>query len=94
MAAVISDAAVEFANGLTVKFADKDLEFVAMPGNKYNRIATTENGHPANAHAFVEVETGHVFKSAGWARPAPHVRYTDVAAALEAADPYGSYLYI
>ena len=94
MAAVLCEAAVEFANGLTEKFADNNIEFVAMPGNKYNRIATTHDGRPSSAHAFVEVETGHVFKSAGWARPAPHVRYTDVAAALEAADPYGGYLYI
>lgn len=93
--AVISPEAAEFANGLTEKFADQDMVFVAMPGVRYNRIAKTDSaGRPSQAHAFVEVETGHVFKTDGWKKPALHVRYQNVAAALEAADPYGSYLYI
>lgn len=44
-------------------------------------------------HAFVERETGFVFKAAGLNKPAKGIRYQDVLKAVAASDLYGSYLY-
>lgn len=88
-----------YAEGLTLKFADEGpfsaKFFTVSPGRRYDRImAGSEAGRMDRIHAFVERETGHVFKAAGLRKPADHVRYTTVDSAIEAADLHGSYLYI
>lgn len=54
--------------------------FTVTKGRKYYKVIDshpTDSGPLAGAsvHAFVETATGDVFKPAGWARPAEHVRY-------------------
>lgn len=89
---IASPAAQEFVKGLNAKFPEDT--FTAMPGKRYDRIVRqAKNSTQRMAYAFIECETGHVFKSAGWAAPAKGVRYTSVTAAIAAADPYGSFLY-
>lgn len=46
---------------------------------------------------FIDRSNGDLYKPATYARPAPHIRFTGeelMSTALEAADPYGSYLYL
>lgn len=88
----------EFVALLTAKFKDADEfasnQFSVMPGRKYDRIvADKRKGGNRHVHAFVERETGYVYKSAGWSAPAKDPRYLTVEEAAEAADLYGGYLY-
>lgn len=88
----------KFAEALNEKFEGK--EITAMAGRKYDRVVIAYPGesHSRSVHAFVERETGKVFKAAGWAAPAKNARYdlnTDesFAQTVELADPFGGYLY-
>lgn len=88
-----------YAEGLTAKFAHEgpfaSKFFTVRPGKRFDKImAGMSADRMDRIHAFVERETGHVFKPAGLARPADHVRYVTVQAAVEAADLHGSYLYM
>lgn len=68
--------------------------FTVMPGRKYDRIVQSgRDGRLASSHAFVERETGRVYKCASWKAPAKDFRYFTVEEAAEAADLYCSYLY-
>ena len=60
--------------------------FIVKSGKKYYKIVqqqfeTWEGSkyygkyRDARVHAFVDKKTGQVFKPAGWAKPAKHVRY-------------------
>jgi hypothetical protein len=67
-------------------------------GRKYLRIVNTYDNGGRSVHAFVDATTGHLLKAAGWPSPAKGARgdlSTDAgfAAAVNRADPYGSYLY-
>lgn len=75
-----------------------------MRGRKYDRIVLSHvlvPGSPSrdgSAHAFVERETGLLFKAEGWSTPAKGARYDlstpeGLAGAIEAADPFTAYLY-
>ena len=83
-------------------------KFSTSRGKKYLKVVDSRptDGGPlagGSVHAFIEIATGNVYKPAGWAKPAPHVRFslTDEAsyAALirhaRRADAYsGGYLYM
>jgi hypothetical protein len=50
-------------------------------------------------HAFIDWETGDVYKPAGWKAPAKHIRFSlrddeSFARMIEVCDPFGGYLYI
>ena len=45
-------------------------QFETWEGSKYY-----DKYRDASVHAFVDKKTGQVFKPAGWAKPAKHVRY-------------------
>ena len=74
-------------------------------GPKYDRIVDTDKYGSRSVHAFVGLVDGHecLIKSAGWKSPAKTknglaARYVldtpeGFAAAVEAADPFGYYLY-
>lgn len=93
------DYAGFLADGLTRKFADQGAHFPKVfeveRGRKYDRITQRNETGPysKSVHAFVEKETGFVYKAAGYKAPAKGVRYHTVEAALAAADVFGSYLY-
>lgn len=109
-------AAEIFAAGLTAKFADSDWPYNPRyyvdeynKATKYLRIVSTDGpyhdgtirpGAQRFCHAFVDRETGAVYKSAGWKGPfkntktkLPDVRFENVFEALVKADRHGSYLY-
>jgi hypothetical protein len=44
--------------------------FTTTRGRKY--IKVVDGG---SVHAFIEIATGYVYKPAGWAKPADHIRY-------------------
>ena len=70
-------------------------KFEIQTGRKYHKIYAENQG----VHAFVNKETGEVFKPASYKAPAKHVRYDlriikEREACLNNADWAGSYLYI
>lgn len=93
----VASVTQKFAEALNKKFEGK--EFTTMAGRKFDRIVVTFAGeHNRSVHAFVERETGMLFKSASWQAPAKNARYdisTDegFAQTVELADWAGSYLY-
>ena len=71
-------------------------EFETWSGSKY-----FNQYRDASVHAFVDKETGEVYKPAGWAKPAKHVRFDmrDVRQLKFLLDPKnvgwaGGYLYL
>jgi hypothetical protein len=94
----IASVTQKFVEALNAKFENK--EVTATAGRKFDRVITTYSDGTSHrtVHAFVERETGKLFKAATWAAPAKNARYdlsTDesFAQAIAMADPYGSYLY-
>jgi hypothetical protein len=88
----------KFADALNEKFVGR--EITAMSGRKFDRVVISYPGESSSrsVHAFVEKETGKVFKAAGWKAPAKNARYdlsTDesFAQTVKLADPHGGYLY-
>jgi hypothetical protein len=74
-----------------------DYEFYPETGRKYHKIIMNANGS-RSVHAFVDKQTGEVYKSASWKAPAKGVRYDlrlikDREWLLENADWSGQYLY-
>ena len=74
-----------------------DYDFTFESGRKYHKIIMNANGS-RSVHAFVDKNTGEVYKSASWKAPAKGVRYDlriikDREWLLENADWSGSYLY-
>jgi hypothetical protein len=73
-------------------------------GRKYYKIHEMDqrarNGNYLGAvHAFIDKQTGYVYKPASWKAPAKHVRYQlleeeSYKNCIELADCYGSYLYL
>lgn len=77
--------------------------FTAEKGKKYTRIVSETVWHSngdrsgRSSHAFINHETGEIFKSESWKKPAKGVRYSlpqDADTLCQRVDPYGSYLYM
>ena len=73
-------------------------EFVYTKGKKYAKIIHINCGGQKSAHAFVDMNTGDVMKSASWKAPAKGVRYNLLddksrEEMYQRADWAGSYLY-
>ena len=85
--------------------AQKDLEagicpidYVIESGRKYHKILFVDGGGHKSVHAFVDKQTGEVYKSASFKSPAKGVRFDlrlikDREWLFENADWSGSYLY-
>jgi hypothetical protein len=74
-----------------------DYEFYPETGRKYHKIIMSANGS-RSVHAFIDKQTGEVYKSASFKAPAKGVRYDlrlikDREWLLENADWAGAYLY-
>lgn len=68
-----------------------------LPGRKYDKIITVGTSQRF-VHAFVDRETGDLYKPEGWNKPAKGVRGNIATPeglweVVERADRYGSYLY-
>jgi len=75
-----------------------DIDYTIETGKKYHKIIFVDGGGQRSAHAFVDKQTGEVYKSASWKSPAKGVRYdlrliVDREYLLEHADWSGGYLY-
>ena len=70
-------------------------KFEIQTGRKYHKICAKNQG----VHAFVDKQTGQVYKPASWKSPAKHVRYDlrlikDRECLCAHADWAGGYLYL
>lgn len=101
MAATITKATEYFIEMLNQKFGE-DYRFTGMAGRKNDRVVQEfiKFGTPSgrSVHAFVDRETGDLYKSAGWTGPAKGVRgnvatIEGLAEVAERADRHGGYLY-
>ena len=74
-------------------------DYIIESGRKYHKIVMIDCGGGRSVHAFVDIKTGCVFKSASWKAPAKGVRY-DLRIIeqrewlLQNADWSGGYLYL
>lgn len=84
---------------------EKAYDFTVEEGQKFDRIVQQYEGRERLVHAFVEKSTGKLIKAAGWKAPAKRANGelqsqfnlstpSGFAAALDAADKHGGYLYI
>jgi hypothetical protein len=75
----------------------RKIAFDIVPGVKYYKLILKDSG--TSVHAFINKQSGAVYKPASWKAPAKHVRYNlldDVSfeSCLKRADWAGGYLYI
>lgn len=75
-----------------------DIDYVIESGKKYHKIIMIDGGGGRSVHAFVDKQTGQMYKSASWKAPAKGVRYdlrliADREYLLANADWSGGYLY-
>ena len=75
--------------------SNANYKFEIQTGRKYHKICAKNQG----VHAFVNKETGEVFKPASYKAPAKHVRYdlriiNDRERCFSNADWAGGYLYL
>jgi hypothetical protein len=74
------------------------IDYVIETGKKYHKLIMIDSGNSRSVHAFIDKQTGQVYKSASWKAPAKGVRYDlmneqsreDV---LQNCDWSGGYLY-
>ena len=71
-------------------------KFYIESGRKYHKLIMETNGGSRSVHAFVDKNTGEVYKPASYKAPAKGVRYliTQLADNPHICDPYGSFLYL
>lgn len=74
-----------------------DVTYLIVPGRRYHKVIMDDNQR--SIHAFVDKNTGDVYKPASWNAPAAHIRYNllddeSFETCLEKADWAGSYLYL
>ncbi len=59
-----------------IKNSGVDVEFFYKEGKKYYKIIMLDAGGQKSVHAFVDKNTGEVYKPASWRAPAKYVRYS------------------
>ena len=74
------------------------IDYQVETGKKYHKVIFVDGGGSRSVHAFIDKNTGEVYKSASWKSPAKGVRYDlrlikDREYLLENADWSGGYLY-
>jgi hypothetical protein len=74
------------------------IDYVIESGKKYHKVILIDGGGSRSVHAFIDKQTGEVYKSASWKAPAKGVRYDlrlieDREYLLQNADWSGGYLY-
>ncbi len=97
---IVREKGEEWLDGLKANrsgAAEKlDLEFTVKPGQKYDKIIYSYEKGGASVHAFVDKNTGDIYKAKSWKSPAKGIRFnihTDLDILVKHADTYGSYLY-
>jgi hypothetical protein len=79
-----------------LKSGKSDIDYTIETGKKYHKVILVSGGGSRSVHAFVDKNTGEVYKSATWKSPAKGVRYDlrlikDREYLLENADWSGGY---
>jgi hypothetical protein len=74
------------------------IDYKVETGKKYHKVVFIDGGGSRSVHAFIDKQTGEVYKSASWKAPAKGVRYdlrliADREYLLQNADWSGGYLY-
>ena len=81
-----------------LKAGDCSIDYQVETGKKYHKVVFIDGGGSRSVHAFIDKQTGEVYKSASWKSPAKGVRYdlrliADREYLLANADWSGGYLY-
>ena len=81
-----------------LKAGDCSIDYQVETGKKYHKVIFIDGGGSRSVHAFIDKQTGEVYKSASWKAPAKGVRYdlrliADREYLLQNADWSGGYLY-
>ena len=81
-----------------LKAGDCSIDYKIETGKKYHKVVFIDGGGSRSVHAFIDKQTGEVYKSASWKSPAKGVRYdlrliADREYLLQNADWSGGYLY-
>jgi len=81
-----------------LKNGDCSIDYQVETGKKYHKVVFIDGGGSRSVHAFIDKQTGEVYKSASWKSPAKGVRYDlrlieDREYLLQNADWSGGYLY-
>jgi hypothetical protein len=81
-----------------LKAGDCPIDYVIESGRKYHKVVMIDGGGQHSVHAFIDKQTGEVYKSASWKSPAKGVRYDlrlieQREYLLQNADWAGGYLY-
>jgi len=76
-----------------------DVEFFFKTGKRYYKLIMRDSGGQKSVHAFIDRETGDVYKPASWKGPAKDARYCianeyDREWLYQNADWAGKYLYL
>ena len=74
------------------------IDYVIETGKKYHKVIMIDSSANRSVHAFVDKNTGELYKSSSWKSPAKGVRYdlrliADREYLLKNADWSGGYLY-
>lgn len=82
-------------NILLAEFPNSKTKFTFSKGKKYWKIFEYNNdGKHKSVHAFLDFQTGNIYKPDSWNKPAKHIRFNIFEKNfLNYVDPYGSYLY-
>ena len=81
-----------------LKAGDCSIDYQVETGKKYHKVVFIDGGGSRSVHAFIDKQTGEIYKSASWKAPAKGVRYdlrliADREYLLQNADWSGGYLY-
>ena len=81
-----------------LKAGDCSIDYQVETGKKYHKLILVDSSANRSVHAFIDKQTGEVYKSASWKAPVKGVRYdlrliADREYLLQNADWSGGYLY-
>lgn len=81
-----------------MRFNNVSVDFEIESGKKYHKIVMISSGNARSVHAFVDKNTGEMYKAASWKAPAKGVRFNlllikDREWLMQYADCFGGYLY-
>ena len=81
-----------------LKAGDCSIDYQVETGKKYHKLILVDSSANRSVHAFIDKQTGEIYKSASWKAPAKGVRYdlrliADREYLLQNADWSGGYLY-
>lgn len=82
----MNESIKNYVERINEKFGSGRKSFNLTMGRKYAKVVESTGG----VYAFIEIETGGIFKPAGWSAPAKHVRgnVNDASGGMDCSGPY------